>query len=157
MSETDRGRASEERIDRLTEVFDLVGPLYRRTQRKVEQDVSAQGLSVGVRAVLILLREHGPMTVPEMGRAQALSRQFVQRMVNDATALGFVESTPNPAHKRSSLNRLTDRGRSAITAVIDRERAILSQAGGDLTGAEVDACLRVLSRLLELMGNGDID
>ncbi|MFE4800997.1 MarR family winged helix-turn-helix transcriptional regulator [Streptomyces sp. NPDC056708] len=157
MSETDRNRASEEQIDRLTEVFDLVGPLYRRTQRKVEQDVSVQGLSVGVRAVLSLLREHGPMTVPEMGRAQALSRQFVQRMVNDATALGFVESTPNPAHKRSSLNRLTEQGRSAITAVIDHERAILSQAGDDLTGAEVDACLQVLSRLLELMGNGDVD
>ncbi|MFE4335980.1 MarR family winged helix-turn-helix transcriptional regulator [Streptomyces sp. NPDC056831] len=157
MSETGRDRVPEEQIDRLTEVFDLVGPLYRRTQRKVEQDVSVQGLSVGVRAVLSLLREHGPMIVPEMGRAQALSRQFVQRMVNDATALGFVESTPNPAHKRSSLNRLTEQGRSAITAVIDHERAILSQAGGDLTGAEVDACLRVLSRLLELMGNGDID
>ncbi|MFF1912130.1 MarR family winged helix-turn-helix transcriptional regulator [Streptomyces sp. NPDC058239] len=155
MSETDRDRASEEQIDRLTEVFDLVGPLYRRTQRKVEQDVSVQGLSVGVRAVLSLLREHGPMTVPEMGRAQALSRQFVQRMVNDATALGFVESTPNPAHKRSSLNRLTKQGRSAITAVIDRERAILSQAEGDLTGAEVDACLQVLSRLLDLMGDDD--
>ncbi|MFE7046537.1 MarR family winged helix-turn-helix transcriptional regulator [Streptomyces atratus] len=138
MSETDRDRASEQQIDRLT-------------------DVSTQGLSVGVRAVLSLLREHGTVTVPEMGRAQALSRQFVQRMVNDATALGFVESTPNPAHKRSSLNRLTERGRSAITAVIDRERAILSQAGIDLTGAEVDACLRVLSRLLELMGNGDVD
>ncbi|MFE7396776.1 MarR family winged helix-turn-helix transcriptional regulator [Streptomyces sp. NPDC057557] len=157
MSETDRDRASEEQIDRLTEVFDLVGPLYRRTQRKVEQDVSVQGLSVGVRAVLSLLREHGPMTVPEMGRVQALSRQFVQRMVNDATALGFVESTPNPAHKRSSLNRLTEQGRSAITAVIDRERAILSQAGDDLTGAEVDACLQVLSRLLDLMGDDDVD
>ncbi|MFE7403091.1 MarR family winged helix-turn-helix transcriptional regulator [Streptomyces sp. NPDC057557] len=157
MSEKDRDRASEEQIDRLTEVFDLVGPLYRRTQRKVEQDMSVQGLSVGVWAVLSLLREHGPMTVPEMGRAQALSRQFVQRMANDATALGFVESTPNPAHKRSSLNRLTEQGRSAITAVIDRERAILSQAGGNLTDAEVDACLHVLSRLLDLMGNGDID
>ncbi|MFE5092827.1 MarR family transcriptional regulator, partial [Streptomyces sp. NPDC056638] len=66
-------------------------------------------------------------------------------------------STPNPAHKRSSLNRLTEQGRSAITAVIDRERAILSQAGGDLTGAEVDACLQVLSRLLDLMGDDDVD
>ncbi|MFD9602166.1 MarR family transcriptional regulator [Streptomyces sp. NBC_01224] len=157
MSDTNRGVASEEQNSRLAEVFDLVGPLYRRTQRKVEQDISVQGLSVGVRAVLSLLHEHGPMTVPEMGRAQALSRQFVQRMVNDATALGLVESAPNPAHKRSSLNRLTQRGREAITAVIERERAILSRVGSDLTDAEVDACLRVLSRLLDLMGGDDID
>ena len=37
------------------------------------------------------------MTVPQMGRAQALSRQFVQRMVNEAAAQGLVESVPNPA------------------------------------------------------------
>ncbi|SED88662.1 DNA-binding transcriptional regulator, MarR family [Streptomyces sp. 2112.3] len=156
MNETDRGLASEELTDRLTEVFDLVGPLYRRTQRKVEQDVSVEGLSVGVRVVLNLLREQGPMTVPQMGRAQALSRQFVQRMVNDATAHGLVESAPNPAHKRSSLIQLTEQGRFAITTVIDRERAVLRQVGGDLTDAEVDACLRVLSRLLELLGNVDV-
>ncbi|MGW9175185.1 MarR family winged helix-turn-helix transcriptional regulator [Streptomyces decoyicus] len=157
MNETHRGLASEELTDRLTKVFDLVGPLYRRTQRKVEQDVSAEGPSVGVRAVLNLLREHGPMTVPQMGRAQALSRQFVQRMVNDAAARGLVGSVPNPAHKRSSLIRLTEQGQTAITAVLDRERSVLRQVGGDLTDAEVDACLRVLSRLLELMGNVDVD
>ncbi|MCL7493147.1 MarR family winged helix-turn-helix transcriptional regulator [Streptomyces sp. MCA2] len=157
MNETDRGLASEELTDRLTEVFDLVGPLYRRTQRKVEQDVSVEGLSVGVRAVLNLLREHGPMTVPQMGRAQALSRQFVQRMVNDAAARGLVESAPNPAHKRSSLIRLTEQGQTVITAVIDHERVVLRQVGGDLADAEVDTCLRVLSRLLELMGDVDVD
>ncbi|UBU15825.1 hypothetical protein [Nonomuraea gerenzanensis] len=32
-------------------------------------------------------RDHGPMTVHRMGRAQALSRQFVQRMTDDAAGL----------------------------------------------------------------------
>ena len=64
-------------VDQLARVFDLVVPLYRRAQRKVEQDLPAAGLSVGVRAVLAMLRGGGPMTVPQMGRAQALSRQFV--------------------------------------------------------------------------------
>ncbi|CAL9663985.1 hypothetical protein SUDANB15_07100 [Streptomyces sp. enrichment culture] len=157
MNKTDPGLVSEELTDRLIEVFDLVGPLYRRTQRKVEQDLSAEGLSVGVRAVLTLLHRHGPMTVPQMGRAQALSRQFLQRMVNDAAARGLVQSVPNPAHKRSSLIRLTEQGQTAVTAVIDRERAVLRRASGDLTGTEIDACLRVLSRLLEVMGDVDVD
>ncbi|MEV5324783.1 MarR family winged helix-turn-helix transcriptional regulator [Nonomuraea sp. NPDC052634] len=143
--------------DRLTEVFDLVGPLHRRAQRKVEQDAPIEGLSVGVRAVLNMLRDLGPMTVPQMGRAQALSRQFVQRMTNDAMARGLVETVPNPAHKRSSLIRLTGKGRAAIDAVIARERAVLRQVGADLTEAEVDACLRVLSRLLRLLDDVDVD
>ncbi|GAA3443502.1 MarR family winged helix-turn-helix transcriptional regulator [Planomonospora venezuelensis] len=157
MKETDDGPEPGELADRLTEVFDLVGPLYRRAQRKVEQDAPIEGLSVGVRAVLNLLREHGPMTVPQMGRAQALSRQFVQRMTNDAAARGLVEFAPNPAHRRSSLIRLTAEGRAAITAVIDREHAVLRQIDGDLTDAEVTACIRVLSRLLRLLDDVDVD
>ncbi|MEV4175306.1 MarR family transcriptional regulator [Nonomuraea sp. NPDC049709] len=157
MSETDPAQVPGELTDRLTEVFDLVGPLYRRAQRKVEQDAPIEGLSVGVRAVLNLLREHGPMTVPQMGRAQALSRQFVQRMSNDAAERGLVEFVANPAHKRSSLIRLTGDGRTAINAVMDRERAVLRQVGGDLTEAEVAACLRVLSRLLRLLDDVEVD
>lgn len=157
MSDRDRGPASQELADRLVEVFDLVGPLYRRAQRKVEQDAPLEGLSVGVRAVLNMLREHGPMTVPQMGRAQALSRQFVQRMINDAAARGLVESVPNPAHKRSSLIRLTGEGRAAITAVIDRERSVLRQAGAGLADEEVTACIGVLAHLLRFLDDIDMD
>ncbi|MFG3259604.1 MarR family winged helix-turn-helix transcriptional regulator [Streptomyces sp. NPDC048172] len=165
MSERARDTASDEPADgpgdvpgdRLTEVFDLVGPLYRRAQRKVEQDAPREGLSVGVRAVLSMLREGGPMTVPQMGRAQALSRQFVQRMTNDAAEHGLVEAVPNPAHKRSSLIRLTARGRAAITALADRERAVLRRAGAGLSGDDVDACLRVLSHLVRFLDHVDVD
>ena len=143
--------------DRLIEVFDLVGPLYRRSFRKVEQDAPIEGLSAGVRAVLNMLREDGPMTVPQMGRAQALSRQFVQRMVNDAAGRGLVESVPNPAHKRSSLIRLTEDGRAAINAVIDRERATLRRLEGDLTDEEISACLQVLSHLLRILDDVEVD
>ncbi|WP_086821641.1 MarR family winged helix-turn-helix transcriptional regulator [Allokutzneria sp. NRRL B-24872] len=139
---------AEDLAPRLTEVFDVVGPLYRLALRRVERDAPIEGLSVGMRAVLHLLRQHGPMTVPDMGRAQALSRQFVQRMVNDAAAEHLVETVPNPAHKRSSLIRLTERGTTVIDAVIAREHAALRRAGADLTDAEVTACLRVLNRML---------
>jgi DNA-binding MarR family transcriptional regulator len=143
---------------RLTEVFDLVGPLYRRAARKVEQAEPVEGVSAGVRAVLNLLRLHGPMTVPQMGRDQALSRQFVQRMVNDAAAHGWVESVPNPAHQRSSLIRLTETGRSTIADVLGREHYLMRQVGGgELTEADVRACARVLTRMLETFAHVDVD
>ncbi|MGW1405661.1 MarR family winged helix-turn-helix transcriptional regulator [Streptomyces sp. NPDC002403] len=157
MTDTDPPLAPEELAHRLTEVFALVGPLYRRVQRKVEQAAPVEGLSVGVRAVLDLLREHGPMTVPQMGRAQALSRQFVQRMVNDAVAGQLAETIPNPAHQRSSLVRLTEGGRAAITAALTREQSLLRRVEGDLTDAEVTACVRVLGRMLDLFDQVDVD
>ncbi|MEV6551133.1 MarR family transcriptional regulator [Streptomyces sp. NPDC051597] len=135
-------------------VFALVGPLYRRVQRQIEQD-APPGLSVGVRAVLALLHEHGPMTVPHMGREQSISRQFVQRMVNDAATDGLVEAVPNPAHARSSLIRLTGAGHTTIEGVLAREHALLREAADDLTVADVDACVRVLSRMLTLFEDSD--
>ncbi|MFF4585077.1 MarR family winged helix-turn-helix transcriptional regulator [Streptomyces sp. NPDC001388] len=142
---------------RLTEVFDLVGPLYRRALRKVEQGEAVEGASVGVRSVLDLLQRKGDMTVPQMGRVMALSRQFVQRMVNDAAARGWVESIPNPAHQRSSLIRLTEEGRRLITLVLGREHMLNRQVGGDLTDAEVRACVRVLTQMLRTFEHVDVD
>ncbi|MEV5708559.1 MarR family transcriptional regulator [Actinoallomurus sp. NPDC052274] len=157
MTDSDSSLESDGPSGRLAAVFDLVGPLYRRAQRKVEQYTPLEGLSVGVRAVLVLLYEHGPMTVPQMGRAQALSRQFVQRMVNEAAARGLVEITPNPAHKRSSLIRLTGEGAATTTALVAREREMLSQVDGELTDDDIAACLRVLTRMLEFLDDVDLD
>ncbi|MBA0050940.1 MarR family transcriptional regulator [Streptomyces sp. AJS327] len=155
MSETEREQPPEALAERLSQVFDLVGPLYRRAHHRVEQDVSTEGLTVGVRAVLRVLHANGPLTVPQMGRNQALSRQFVQRVVNDAAARGLVEPVANPAHKRSSLIRLTADGEAAIGAVLDREHAVLGGISGELSEAEVDTCLRVLTHLLDLVGTGE--
>ncbi|MEU1201582.1 MarR family transcriptional regulator [Streptomyces sp. NPDC005813] len=157
MSDEERPLSPDEAGPRLMEIFALIGPLYRRVQRKIEQDAAGQDLSVGVRAVLDLLREHGPMTVPQMGRAQSISRQFVQRMVNDAAAGGLVEAVPNPAHARSSLIRLTDNGGTTIEAVVAREHALLREAADDLTTGDVDTCVRVLSRMLTLFDDVDIN
>ncbi|MFD6268038.1 MarR family winged helix-turn-helix transcriptional regulator [Nocardia asteroides] len=142
---------------RLMDVFAQVGILYRQVYRKIEQDALPVGISVGVRAVLELLAERGPMTVPEMGRAQALSRQFVQRMVNDAIAAELVEVRPNPQHRRSVLIALTAQGRAAITAVTSRELAVLRGVGGDLTAADIDTCLKVLHHLREPFAGVEFD
>jgi DNA-binding MarR family transcriptional regulator len=143
--------------DRVSEVFDLIGALYRRGLRKLEQDEDVEGVSVGVRSVLVLLHRYGPMTVPQMGRVMTLTRQFVQRMVNDAAARGWVEATPNPAHQRSSLIRITDAGQAVITAILAREHALNRQVGGDLTDGELRACVRVLKEMLRTFDHVDAD
>ncbi|MEW2399619.1 MarR family transcriptional regulator [Streptomyces sp. NPDC046862] len=153
----DKPLAPDDLASRLYEVFAVLGPLYRRVSRGVELNEPIEGMPIGVRAVLDLLRVHGPMTVPQMGRAQALSRQFVQRMVNDAAAGGLVEAIPNPAHQRSSLIRLTGVGRTAIETVIARESELLKRVGGDLTGADVDTCVRVLTRVLDVFEDVDVN
>ncbi|MFE3442658.1 MarR family winged helix-turn-helix transcriptional regulator [Nocardia sp. NPDC059180] len=147
----------DELAHRLMEVFSEVGILHRRVYRKIEQDALPSGLSVGVRAILALLVEHGPMTVPQLGRAQALSRQFVQRMVNDAIGSELVETHHNPEHKRSALVVSTEKGRAAMAMTTAREHALLRAVGGNLTDADIDTCLRVLRRLREPFDQVDMD
>ncbi len=134
---------------RVAEIYSVVGPLYRRAFRTVEAAQHIEGASVGVRAVLEVLLARGPMTVPQMGRGLALSRQFVQRMVNDALDRSWVRALPNPVHQRSSLIELTADGQRTIEAIVQREHTVLSQLGGDLTDADVDTTLRVLRMMLD--------
>jgi DNA-binding MarR family transcriptional regulator len=134
--------------ERLTEVFAVMGPLYRRVSRAVEVAAPIEGASVGVRAILDLLQTAGPQTVPQLGARQDLSRQFVQRMVNDAVESGYVVIQPNPAHIRSSLVALTVAGRATITAVKAREHQLLRRVGGALTNSDIDTCIHVLSSML---------
>ncbi|AYY13832.1 MarR family transcriptional regulator [Actinobacteria bacterium YIM 96077] len=148
---TDEPLPPDALAERLAEVYLVVGPLYRKVQRIVERDQPIMGMSVGVRAVLYQLRREGDMTVPQMARTQDLSRQFVQRMVNDAHTAGWVEIVENPAHRRSHLVRVTPAGVSAIDAVIERELRLLSRVGGDITEAEVGATLRVLTEMLNAL------
>ena len=149
MNDIDAPLPPDELGHRVSEVFDLIGALYRRGLHKLEQGQEIEGVSVGVRSVLTLLHRYGPMTVPQMGRVMTLTRQFVQRMVNDATARGWAEATPNPAHQRSSLIRITAGGEAVITAILAREHALNRQVGGDLTEAELRACVRVLKQMMK--------
>lgn len=138
-------------VDRIYEVFDLLGPLYRRIHRTVERDTAALGLSAGTRAVLVMLRQRGPMPVPRLAEAQALSRQFTQRVVNEALARGLVASVANPAHRRSRLIALTESGTILVDRLLEREHGQLAAAAAELDGADFDGCVRVLSRLLRLV------
>ncbi|CAM5324271.1 MarR family winged helix-turn-helix transcriptional regulator [Streptomyces canus] len=158
MNDIDEPLPPDDLGHRVSEVFDLVGALYRRGLRKLEQDEAVGGVSVGVRSVLVLLHRYGPMTVPQMGRIMALTRQFVQRMANDAMDRGWAEATPNPAHQRSSLIRITDEGLAVITAILAREHALNRQVGGgELTDAELRACVRVLKEMLRTFDHVEVD
>lgn len=140
---------------RLAEVYHVVGPLYRAAQRHVASTEPVMGMSVGVRAVLDSLRRDSPATVPDLARRLDLSRQFVQRMANDAHDAGWLDFRRNPAHRRSSLLTTTAAGDRAIRRVLDREHGLLGHVGGNLTADDVDTTLRVLHEMLAAVNRLD--
>jgi DNA-binding MarR family transcriptional regulator len=115
--------------------------------RVVEASLRAEGLSVGMRAALETLAEHGPATVPAIGDRLDLARQGVQRHVNDLLARGHVETRPNPAHRRSVLIALTGTGGATIARIRRDELRQLDAMAADCSPAEIAAAVKVLRSL----------
>lgn len=136
----DRGRA-------LYEVLRHVRPLVLNSARVVEAALRPEGLTVGMRAVLEILAEHGPATVPAIADRLDLARQGVQRHVNDLLALDYVETRANPAHRRSVLIVLTRAGAEAIARVHDDELRQLADLAPECTPQEIVTAAKVLRSL----------
>ncbi len=82
-------------------------------------------LAGGLRGVLLNLLEDGDQTVPALAQRRPVSRQHIQTLVNELLRDGLVIRKSNPAHKRSKLVALTPKGRSTITAMLEREKEFL--------------------------------
>jgi len=62
-----------------------------------------------------------PLTVASIARNMGLTRQAVQRLVNEMERDGLVRFGTNPHHQRSKLVLLTPRGRAAYDAAMKRQ------------------------------------
>ncbi|MFB6572124.1 MarR family winged helix-turn-helix transcriptional regulator [Streptomyces noursei] len=141
--------AAETAEELLYDVIRRLRPLQRTIVRAAERTLDGTGLTAGERTLLDALRAHGPRTVPQLARSLDLDRQPVQRWVNHAAELGLVVTTANPAHRRSSLIRLTDEGTAMMRGVQEAEAGKLRRGLADLSAGEVRTALRVLDRIGE--------
>jgi DNA-binding MarR family transcriptional regulator len=121
----------------LYEGIRLVRPLHRHVYRLVEQSLAAEGVTVAMRAVLERLHERGAAPVPAVARDLALPRQVVQRLADALAERGLVARAPNPAHRRSTLQRLTPTGAALIARVLAREAEQLRTLAAPLSAADI--------------------
>lgn len=93
-----------------------------------------------------------PLPVAHIARNMGLTRQSVQRIVDDMRASGLVRLEPNPHHRRAMLVAMTDAGLSAYAgASVRQKRWVYSLAEGLSTRGFVDAAtiLRTLRQRLD--------
>jgi len=91
--------------------------------------------------------EGRPLTVSQAARRMGLSRQAVQRVMNDLEGVGLVELLPNPDHKRAPLAALTEAGLKAYAQAQDRQRAWALKLADGLKEAELKTALACLQHL----------
>lgn len=113
-----------------------------------DQLVAALGLTSARWQVLgsVALADR-PQPVALIARVMGLSRQNVQRIVNDLSDTGYLDFADNPHHKRARLVVLTAAGREVYDAAHLRQVPWANGLGEDFTADQLRDALSVLHGL----------
>lgn len=124
-----------------------VRSLFHGLARAADRLHADAGVTAAQRGVLELLADRGPATVSTMARRKQVTRQHIQGLVNRLLDGGLVETSENPAHRRSPLIGLTAEGRRAFTAVRKREGKLLRSLARELSEHDFGAVAHTLRTL----------
>lgn len=94
------------------EVLGLTPLIQRNVLRPMERCGSRMGPNQLV--ILRLLREHGPLTMAQLGRALSVCRQQMTCHIDDLLRKGLVTRAQGEKDRRTVLIALTDRGLEAL-------------------------------------------
>jgi DNA-binding MarR family transcriptional regulator len=95
--------------------------------------------------------ERGPTTVAQIARALGLARQSVQRVADVLSEEGLTTYADNPDHLRAKLLGLTPRGRAALSAIQQLQRAWADELGAEVGEADLRRASAVLDRVLSAL------
>jgi len=100
-----------------------------------------------------------PLPVAHIARNMGLTRQAVQRLVNELAADGAVAFAANPHHRRARLVQLTRKGSAACDAASRRQVPWSNRLAEGLAEKDVRAAARLLRTIadrLERAGSGRV-
>lgn len=128
--------------DLVLEIFRLNGRLLAAGDRLVA-DVGLTSARWQVLGAIHYADE--PQTVSWLARSMGLTRQAVQRIVNEMEADGLVTFKANPAHRRAPLVVLTRKGQAAYAAADRRQTPWVNALASGLDRADLKSALDLLS------------
>ena len=100
--------------------------------------------TIGLWGLLRNIKIDGPRTVPQIARARGLTRQQIQKLVDDAKAEGLVQFRQNPDHKRSRIVALTQDGTATFQRIDGTIRDAAQEMAEGFDIQDLDSALRVL-------------
>ncbi len=141
MEHTAQGEALTELI---LEVFRLNGRLLAVGDGLAEPVglTSARWQVLGAMALAVAAQP-----VANIARNMGLTRQAVQRTVNELAAEGFVTFDANPHHRRAKLVVLTKKGHAAFDAVSRLQIPWANALGRGLAARDIAAAAQLLKTL----------
>lgn len=112
-------------------------------------------LSAGMRGVMRSLAKGGAQSVPQLARIRPVSRQHIQRLVDELLKHGYVELLDNPAHRRSPMVSLSELGRARLAAMAQRERDVLERLPLKVSPEALEITIATLQELSRVFAGND--
>ena len=91
--------------------------------------------------------DDGPLPVAHIARNMGLTRQGVQRIANELAADGLVTFEDNPHHRRATLVRLSERGRSRLETISRRQAEWSNRIADGLAAGTIETAAEILAAL----------
>lgn len=88
-----------------------------------------------------------PLTVSQIARRMGLSRQGVQRIVNDLVSLGMIEAAKNLDHKRAPLISLTNNGAKVMIQIDKAQIAWVNEVSDGLSERQLNQSIKLVQKI----------
>lgn len=97
-----------------------------------------------------------PLPVAHIARNMGLTRQSVQRVVDEMRADGLVQLEPNPHHRRAMLVTMTAAGTVALHAATRRQAVWADALAAGLSPAGIEAASSLMRTLVQRLDSAAI-
>jgi DNA-binding MarR family transcriptional regulator len=121
---------------------------YSHLTRAIDLDLASEGLGRAHHRALYFIARQPDLTVTELLRLLAITKQSLGRVLTDLTERQLVQSRPGASDRRQKLLRLTEAGRALEARLFDRLSEKLSAAYGSAGQAAVSGFWQVLEGLI---------
>lgn len=119
--------------DKLTEEFSLTSARW-----KVLGAVTASPVSI---------------TVADIAREMGLTRQAVQRLMNEMNSDGLVDFRENPKHKRAQLIVLTDKGLKTYELLDKKQSKWINSIASEFKQGDLELVDSNIKKLIQVLGS----
>jgi DNA-binding MarR family transcriptional regulator len=140
--------SSDPHNSELFQLLVLAREAHAQWQALNARNRSSQATTNAEGSVVEILVRDGAQSVPTIARERLVSRQHIQKLVDDLIAKRLVELQPNPAHKTSPLVEVTIEGERAYTMAASGEAGILDAIAPELAKTDLGPSLVAMRALV---------
>jgi DNA-binding MarR family transcriptional regulator len=125
--------------------------LFQQLRATSDELLEGTGINTSQRAVLEFLSQNQPLTVSSMAREKDVSRQHIQLIVNSLLEVNLVEARTNPAHKRSPIISITEKGEKLFAKIILKEAKVLAAMADQFSEKNISTSIRTLKEMRDYL------